>query len=642
MYQVSQDYIDIMQAGNSITRRITDYLDSIPFTGDDILEGSLSYSGKIVHNTEVKLGGVFIQTLKFSFLKSFTQNINRGSWKGRKITISIGLLVDPDNDSYEDVPLGEFTIDDAMHSAVGVDITSYCNMSKFDKKSGMAGTLVGSLYDIASLACQNCGVIMAQTENEFAALPNGTGVFSLYEPNDCENWRDVISWIANTICGYATINRSGQLIFKTWTDTPIMNIGQDIRFDDGLYSDFSTFYTGISVVNMKTQMTEYMGMPTDNGLTMNLGSNPFLQYGTDTVRTERKYAILLALQKFNYVPFSVSTFLDPAFDLGDVFTFTGGRAYNSLCCVMSIDYSFSSGLKLAGYGNDPSLATARSKVDKNLAGLLEQTDGKTIRYYTYVNAQDIEGIDNEQEIASFHFATVETTTVTMWHEIQIDCTLDDADTPMEVIVHYYLNGEEEEYTPIQTISADGTYTLDYNYFLQGLEGGLRNDWTVSLECVGGTADIDRGNIHICLSGQGLVGEDAFIGFIEVSDTMPLFVINGIASGAFTDSASFTLNNIASGGFDASDNFHILPVGGQPIADAILDESGTQIEDESGSVIIAEEAIMASAVELSEFTESVTITLTEEDTTSMRLGDGFYIGEDMSTGFYNVMYDGGTE
>lgn len=635
MYSVSQDYIDIMQAGNSIRRDLIGTVDNISFTGDDILQGSFSYSGKIVNSTDVKLGGVFIQTIKFSFLKSFSSTINRGSWKGRKINVSIGLWI-PDEEEFEYVPLGEFTIDDAMHSAVGVDITAYCNMSKFDTSKGMAQTTTGTLYEIASLACRNCNVTFGMTEEEFAELPNGTGVFGIYQPNDIENWHDVISWIAVTVCGYATMNRDGELEFRTWKDASDMNISQDVRFDDGLYSDFETYYTGISVVNMQTEKTEYMGMPVDDGLTMNLGSNPFLQYGTDEVRTARKEAILLGLQNFRYVPFSVSTFLDPAFDLGDVFTFTGGRASNSVCCVMSIDYSFASGLKLAGYGNDPALANARSKVDKNLAGLLGQTEAKTFQYYTYINADDIEDITDEETIGSFHFATLETTTVTVWHEIQLDCTLDDADDPMQVIVHYYLNGVEEAYTPIMTIGEDGIHTLNYNYFLTGIAGGMRNEWTATVECIGGSADIDANGVHICLSGQGLVGEEAFIGLIEASDEMPLFVVAGIASGAFTDSVSFHTQN--SHFEQPSDNQELLLIGGTMADDPILDESGYPILDESGEEVIAEKPVFANSVAVSNIRESVSLYLKVDESMIMRCGDTFYAGEDMATGLYNTLYE----
>lgn len=631
MYPVSEEYKAIIQNSQSIERRLIGKLDNINFTGDDILAGSFSYSGQIVHSTDIRLGGVFIQSIKFSFLQPFSDTINRGTWKGRELTISIGLDV---NGTFEDVPLGVFVIDDAMHSAVGVDITAYCNMSKFDTARGMTGTMTGTLYDIGALACLNCGVTFGMTAEEFAELPNGTGIFSPYEPNDIENWHDVISWIANTVCGYATMNRDGELVFRTWTDEATMDISQDVRFDDGRYSDFETFYTGISVVNMKTQMTEYLGMPVDDGLTMNLGSNPFLQYGTDAVRLERKQAILTALQKFRYVPFSVSTYLDPAFDLGDVFNFPGGRAANSKCCVMKIDYSFSNGLKLAGYGNDPALANARSKVDKNLAGLLSQTDGKTIRYYTFTNPGDIYDIVDEETIGSFYFATVEDTTATVWTEIQAAYTLDDEDTPMEVTVHYYLNGEEIAYTPIQTIGESGIHTDCYNYVLPGIQGGMRNEWTVTIECNGGTADINRNGVHVCLSGQGLVGEEAFLGIIEVSDTMPLFVVEAIEAGEFADSVSFALNNVDA--IQATDNFSVLNVGGTAEADYILDAEGTQILDTDGDPILGAQKIASSAVSCPDFTDSVNLFLELDESLVMHCGDEFYAGDEFETGLFNTL------
>ena len=604
MYPVSQTYKNIMQAGNSIKRNLIGMLDDISFSGDDILKGSLSYSGKIVNSNEVKLGGVFVQTIKFTFLKNFADSVNRGSWKGRVITLSIGLWI---GEEYEYVPLGEFVIDDAMHSATGVDITAYCHMTDLDKSSGLASAMNGTLFEIASLACQNCGVTFGMTQAEFELLPNGTGVFGIYEPNDIETWRDVISWIAVTISGYATFNRDGELVFRTWSSTSVMNISQDVRFNDGLYSDFETFYTGISVVNMQTEKTEYLGMPIDNGLTMNLGSNPFLQYGTEEVRTARKQAILDGLQNFHYVPFSVSTFLDPCFDLGDVFTFTGGRAANSKCCVMSIEYSFANGLKLAGYGNDPALANARSKVDKNISGLLGQTDSKTFKYYTYSNPNVLSGVTDEETIASFYFATVEQTTVTMWHEIKADFTLDDEDTPMQMIVHYYMNGVEEEYKPVMTIGEDGYHTFNFDYFLTNIAGGMRDEWTVTLECIGGSADIDRGDVHVCLQGQGLVGMEAFGGIIEASDEMPLFIVAAIACGEYTDTANIILNSILKE--QIAENFGLLDV-----------------ED----------------VEITNFTEQVSLYLEVDESYLMRCGDEFFCGDDMATGLYNTLFEDGNE
>jgi hypothetical protein len=207
------------------------------------------------------------------------------------------------------------------------------------------------------------------------------------------------------------------------------------------------------------------------------------------------------------------------------------------------------------YGENPNLRSAQSATDKNIAGLLARSDSKTIQYYTFENVTDYEGITDEETIASFYFATLESTTVTLWHEIQADFTLDDESEPMTVIVHYYLNGIEETYTPIMTIGESGVHTLDYNYFLKGITGGLRNEWTVTLECVGGAADIDRDNVHVCLTGQGLVGADSFLGVIEVSEEIPLFVVSGLAVGAFTDSA--TLAQYTNHTETISDNFNLL-------------------------------------------------------------------------------------
>ena len=599
MYSVSSDYLDIIQHSLSIKRKISGSIGGVPFTSDDILAGSFSYSGQIVDKSDIRLGGVFIQTVKFSFLKSFSDSIDRGTWKGRVIEVSIGLFV---NNDYEYVPLGTFTVDDAMHSATGVDITAYCNMSKFDTSRGLSTNTTGTFYEILSLACLNAGVTLGMTQAEVEAMPNGTGTRSMYSPNDCETWRDVISWIACTMCGYATIDREGQLVIKTWGDTSEMNVSQDNRFNDGLYSDFETYYTGISVVNMKTEMTEYLGMPVDDGLTMNLGSNPFMQYGTESYRTEMKQNILNALQNFRYVPFSVSTFLDPAFDLGDVLIMAGGRASNSKVCVMSIEYSFQNGLKLKGFGSDPALANARSKTDKNISGLLSKTDSKSIQYYSFINAKAYEDIAEEETIGKFRFATVEDTTVTLWHEIKLDCNLDDEDTPMQVVVHYYLNEVEERYTPVMTIGESGVHTLDYNYFLAGISGGLVNDWRVTVECIGGTADIDAGDVHILLAGQGLVSNDEFLGYIDATDDIEALAIAGLNVSAFSETVSCRK---------------------QPLGTVTLDPDDVSAYDIPDLAVVLEE-------------QSALLQLVYNDNHIAYAGEGLYCGEDISTGGENIL------
>ena len=135
MYQVSSAYLAKLKSVGKKTRRIRGSIGSVNFTENDILENSFSYTDVAVKSSDIKLGGVFIGSLKLTFLQSFMSNIPRGTWKGRVINCSIGLYLGLDANNqeiWEDVPIKPFTISEANHSALGIDITAYDNMSKFD------------------------------------------------------------------------------------------------------------------------------------------------------------------------------------------------------------------------------------------------------------------------------------------------------------------------------------------------------------------------------------------------------------------------------------------------------------------------------------------------------------------------------
>ena len=57
-----------------------------------------------------------------------------------------------------------------------------------------------------------------------------------------------------------------------------------------------------------------------------MGVNPLLQFGLEETRRQLFENILNDLSVVNYVPFDSSTIGNPALDLGDVLTFSGGQA----------------------------------------------------------------------------------------------------------------------------------------------------------------------------------------------------------------------------------------------------------------------------------------------------------------------------
>ena len=516
MYEVSSAYLAKLKSVGKKTRRIRGSIGSVNFTENDILENSFSYTDVAVKSSDIKLGGVFIGSLKLTFLQSFMSNIPRGTWKGRVITCSVGLFLGLDENQqeiWEDVPLKPFTISEANHSALGIDITAYDDMSKFDATIQMSVT-TGTVYGMAYLACQNCGVTLGMTAEEMEELPNGDQTLSLYSENDIETWRDLISWIGVTIGGFATINRSGELEFRTWKDGtyPDIEIGVDDRFTGGKWSDFSTNYSAVSLTDIEAGVPLYYSVTPDNGLTMDLGANPLLQYGVDSIKEERCRNILTALQNLKYVPFSSSSLIDPALDLGDIIKYAAGIANNAISCVMRLDFSFYKGATVKGYGKDPSLNGARSAQDKAIAAAAKNTKEQGITYYPFVNSRAVTLNTTPQRLYRIAFATADTTNVELWHEVKWNVRGSD----VQITYEYYLDGVKFDHEPIDTFGG-GYHSMPHLWFLNDVEGGITHQWEVKASVNQGSASVAIGDIHAVLKGQKLVGSVKFDGNLEFTE-----------------------------------------------------------------------------------------------------------------------------
>ena len=233
-----------------------------------------------------------------------------------------------------------------------------------------------------------CGVELAQTQAEIEALPNGAELLSIYPENDIETYRDVLYFTAQVLGGFFCINREGKLEFRQYGNTPVMEILQKHRFSSS-FSDFVTRYTAVSSTNLRTQTAEYYALEEDDGLTMNLGINPLLQFGLEETRAELCRNILTALAVVNYVPFDSDTIGNPALDLGDVLTFSGGQADSQqITCVTSFTVKIGGRQSLKCVGKNPRLSQAKSKNDKNISGLLNQIEAGKIGIHTFTNASE--------------------------------------------------------------------------------------------------------------------------------------------------------------------------------------------------------------------------------------------------------------
>lgn len=480
---------------------------------DNILEGSLSVSRQCSEGSEVKIGTVYISKMKGTFLGLLAL---RGTLKGQAISIEEGLKI---GNSYEYVPIGVYYIDEAVYTSKGVEITAYDNMAKFDK-TFPANTIQGYAWGILGTLCTDCGVPNGMTQAQIQALPNGNQPLSMYAENDVETYRDVLSWLAQTLGCFAIIGRDGKLYLKKYHSTVDDTLGINNRFDNFKCSDFVTRYTGIQVVDIESQETNYYHVEPDNGLTYKLGSNPFLQLGTKSVKTNMREAVLNALQAIEYTPFEVEWSSGAAYDLGDVVTFPDGRGANSKGCIMSIEWKYHAKTKMKGFGSDPALANARSKTDKDISGLMSQTDQNGIQYYTYMNAEDIDIADGTSwPVVALRFTTMETEKVTFQAEILVDV---DTQSEAEITAIYQLDGAELRFKPTETWR-DGKHILNLWYVIE-VEPNTLFRWVVYLEVNGGSIHIDAENARAAVWGQGLVSVKAWDGYIDVEDALGLIDI----------------------------------------------------------------------------------------------------------------------
>ena len=556
MYEVSQDYLDKLFSVGSKQRRIRGYLDNIPFSEHDIVAESLVITDKCLNSNDINLGGVFIGTLEMTFLPSFKSNVPRGTWKDRCISMSIGLEIS--EGVWEDVPLKPFYVQEANHSKKGVSITAYDSMNDFDRNLNL-DTTTGHIYDFLMLACQTCGVQLGMTQEEVEALPNGQEILAVYPTNDMESWRDFISWCAVTCCAFGTVDREGNLVLRTWHTEPDITIDIHHRDISGSWSDFQTYYTGMSIVDMDTETTQYYSVEPDTGLTMKLGNNPLMQYGTNETKTRQRMAVLNALQSFVYTPYSSLSFIDPAMDLGDVISYTDGLAGDeSICCVHKISYSYKKGVKLTGFGKNPALFGAQSKTDKNISGLLSKQDENVMVIHTYENAEELTIDDTPASIIKIRFATINAKIVKLLHEIQMDVTADpEGDGIVTAQAYCYLNDDLLTYSPMTSWNNDGIHTMHMMYWLQNLEGGRQYTWEVALKVDGGTAVIDRAWIHAMLEAQGLVATDAWDGILDVNEAYSL-TKHGKKLFNYSDSVSFIWRDVET--VNATDNYSLTKHG----------------------------------------------------------------------------------
>nr|DAT79112.1 MAG TPA: hypothetical protein [Caudoviricetes sp.] len=432
MYLVSEAFL---RAVKSNTRRyfwtgtiVTKAGASYEFGAKEIVKGSGYITRQCCGSTEIELGTVYAAEMGITLLS----DIDRYTLEDAQVTLVFHLVLE--DGSVEDVPMGIFEVSEANRLAKCLELKAYDFMLRFDRSFNGFET-VGTAYDFIALCCKMCKVEFANKRADIDAMPNGSVTLSVYTENDIETCRDVLFYVAQVLGGFFVINREGKLELKKYGKDSVMKVEQRHRFSSS-FSDFITRYTAVSSTNKRTQIAEYYALDPDNGLTMNLGVNPLLQFGLEETREMLCRNILTDLSVIQYVPFDSDTIGNPALDLGDVLTFAGGQAdEGQITCITSIQQKIGGRQSLKCVGKNPRLAQAKSKNDKNISRLLNQIEDNVktgkIGIHTFTNASAYTIEQMRVKLISIQFASSEENHMQFFAQIIVDVVADSVERSTE-------------------------------------------------------------------------------------------------------------------------------------------------------------------------------------------------------------------
>ena len=568
MYPVSEAFLRAVQENTRRyywTGRITTKGGAVyPFGYEDIVKGSGYISAQCCGSAEIELGTVYAAEMGVTL---FSQ-VDRYTLDGAKVELFYHLRVE--DGGFEEVPMGIFEVSEANRRLHCLELKAYDYMLRFEKSfNGFES--VGNAWAFLELCCKACGVEMENTQGEIEGMPNGRELLSIYPENDIGTYRDVLFFVGQVLGGFFCINRRGRLELRKYGAEPVLEVQGRHRFSSS-FSDFITRYTAVSSTNLRTQTAEYYGLDVDDGLTMNLGVNPLLQFGLEETRRQLCGNILADLAAVNYVPFDSSTIGNPALDLGDVLTFTGGQADGEqMTCITSFHCRIGGRQSLKCVGKNPRLAQAKSKNDKNISGLLNQIEAGKVGIHTFTNASAYVVAEDRVRVISIEFAAKEETHVQFFGQAVVDVraaqverracasgsivvpipagtgggtdggtggSTEDVTVEVElpviwtedgkavVFVTYELNDSEIlVHRPVETWGS-GRHILSLYYPIDGLVPNITNTFNVYLRMEGGTGEIETGRCIASISGQGMAAAAAWGGTVTVEESVGRFALGG--------------------------------------------------------------------------------------------------------------------
>lgn len=442
-----------------------------PFTfvlEDDYIRESLIISNSC-GSDGIKLGSVNIGQAKF-IIKNAKVATLRSPDTLIDTWFPLTYRLEVDENTTAVVMGGVYYVKALEQLAEGVKLIAYDGMCKLD--APFSGALSGTPYQIITAAATACGVNIQSTQAEIEALPNGQRTFTLNEDNDCRNWRDVLSYLAQLMGCFVTFGRMTYgtatlpgILFKTFgggRETVDDTITDVHRYKGAKFSLWDTAYAEFTLKSYaledpqdpdsakKMDFTYSDATVSTEGQTYDLGYNPFLQPTTpEAGLTQDQIAILHDLLEkvatYQYTPLQITLPVGFIYDLGDVIKCTG-RLANTGFAGGSVDDAYGVILnETYTYGRDYRIKSLDSHAGKGRATVPYSVINVTVTNGTGATVKATDGVHTYTATESSGSATLTILAVGTY------------------TITAELSGGTGDITDTVTVQMGGTYTAEVGF-----------------------------------------------------------------------------------------------------------------------------------------------------------------------------------
>ena len=294
----------------------------IQLNDSTVVSGSLKISHELCR--DYAIGTFNLGSLKIGF---FDDNALLHDFSGAEIKITYKIETD---EGWEEIPMGIFIADGSTvrRKRSTITLTAYDYGILFDcAVSDELRAMTDTAENLIKAVCEKCGVVFGGMAE---GLPN-TEILLTPSSAQIQSCRDLVEWCAVLLCGYAVIDRAGELkIISARYDVSAEN-STDIIIDkylgaferDSFYSTDTrswiatlSAYSGDNRKIYKTAVTQSDEQAARAVYT--LEKNPLLADKDEAECDEINTAWLRFIDGFKQRGITTSIYGDPALDAGDV------------------------------------------------------------------------------------------------------------------------------------------------------------------------------------------------------------------------------------------------------------------------------------------------------------------------------------